>query len=42
MTCYTDVDGNTYDFGFGLNWSGVISDERTEICCVDALTEPEW
>jgi beta-glucosidase len=28
MECYTDVDGNTYDFAFGLNWSGVISDER--------------
>lgn len=24
-----DADGNTWDFGFGLNWSGVISDERT-------------
>lgn len=41
MECYTDVDGNTYDFGFGLNWSGVISDERTETYCVDALTTPE-
>jgi len=30
MTCYTDSQGNTYDFGFGLNWSGVIKDERTE------------
>jgi beta-glucosidase len=28
MECYTDADGNTYDFAFGLNWSGVISDER--------------
>ncbi len=28
MECYTDSDGNTYDFAFGLNWSGVISDER--------------
>jgi len=28
MECYTDADGNTYNFAFGLNWSGVISDER--------------
>ncbi len=28
MTPYTDTVGNTYDFGFGLNWSGVIHDER--------------
>ncbi len=41
MECYTDTEGNTYDFGFGLNWSGVISDERTATYCVEALTEPE-
>jgi len=29
MECHVDSDGNTYDFAFGLNWSGVISDERT-------------
>jgi beta-glucosidase len=29
MECYVDSDGNSYDFAFGLNWSGVISDERT-------------
>lgn len=29
MKCHTDSDGNTYDFAFGLNWSGVISDNRT-------------
>ncbi len=28
MTCFTDSEGNTYDFAFGLNWSGVISDTR--------------
>ena len=28
MECYTDADGNTYDFAFGLNWSGVIKDKR--------------
>ncbi len=30
MVCYTDADGNTYDFAFGLNWSGVINDSRVE------------
>ncbi|HQK37563.1 MAG TPA: glycoside hydrolase family 3 N-terminal domain-containing protein [Bacteroidales bacterium] len=29
MECYTDSEGNTYDFGFGMNWKGVIKDERT-------------
>ncbi|MBR4978701.1 MAG: glycoside hydrolase family 3 C-terminal domain-containing protein [Bacteroidales bacterium] len=29
MDCYVDADGNAYDFAFGLNWSGRISDERT-------------
>jgi beta-glucosidase len=28
MDCYVDSDGNKYDFGFGLNWNGVISDQR--------------
>lgn len=28
MTCHTDSDGNTYDYTFGMNWSGVINDER--------------
>ena len=30
MRCYQDADGNTYDFAFGLNWSGPISDARVE------------
>ena len=29
-TPYTDSVGNTYDFGYGLNWRGVIRDERTK------------
>ena len=29
MTCHCDLEGNAYDFGFGLSWSGVIRDERT-------------
>lgn len=30
MQCYTDADGHTYDFGFGMNWKGVIQDARTQ------------
>lgn len=28
MRCYRDREGNTYDFAFGLDWKGVIDDER--------------
>ena len=28
MKCYKDSEGNVYDFAFGLNWKGVINDER--------------
>lgn len=30
MVCYRDADGNTYDFAFGMNWSGQINDERVK------------
>lgn len=30
MICYRDSEGRLYDFGFGLNWKGVIHDARTE------------
>ena len=30
MDCYVDSEGNAYDFAYGLNWSGRISDARTE------------
>ena len=30
MNCYVDSEGNTYDFAYGLNWSGVIDDERVK------------
>ena len=30
LKCYKDADGNVYDYAFGLNWSGVIKDWRTE------------
>ena len=29
MECYVDSEGNAYDFAYGLNWSGIISDART-------------
>jgi len=28
MTSYKDSEGNVYDFGFGMNWNGIIDDER--------------
>ena len=30
MRCHVDTEGNVYDFAFGLNWSGVIDDERVQ------------
>lgn len=30
MKCYVDADGNAYDFAYGLNWSGVINDDRVK------------
>lgn len=29
MRCHVDSEGNTYDFAFGMNWKGVINDDRT-------------
>ncbi len=29
MAAYKDSGGNSYDFGFGLNWKGIIKDKRT-------------
>lgn len=29
MTCYTDTEGHIYDFGYGMNFEGVIADDRT-------------
>ena len=28
MECYEDTQGHVYDFAYGMNWSGVISDSR--------------
>lgn len=33
MECYRDAAGNVYDFAFGLNWSGVIRDDRVKKYC---------
>jgi beta-glucosidase len=30
MICHVDSEGNIYDFGFGLNWNGIIKDARVE------------
>ena len=29
MECHVDEAGNSYNFSFGLNWNGLITDERT-------------
>lgn len=39
LECYVDAAGNTYDFAFALNWSGVISDERTQKYSAEPLTK---
>ena len=28
MKCYKDAEGHVYDFGYGLNWKGIIKDAR--------------
>lgn len=29
LECHKDAEGHLYDFGYGLNWQGVINDART-------------
>ena len=41
VDCYVDSEGNTYDFGFGLNYAGKIEDDRTAKYCVAPLTAVE-
>lgn len=31
LEVYQDAAGNRYDFGYGMNWSGVISDGRADV-----------
>ncbi len=40
VECYVDADGHAYDFAYGLNWSGVINDERVQTYSVEPLTTP--
>jgi beta-glucosidase len=30
MDVHVDDQGNAYDFGYGLNWKGVITDDRSK------------
>ena len=30
METHKDSEGHNYDFGYGMNWSGVIKDARTQ------------
>ena len=30
MDCHVDSQGNAYDYAYGLDWTGVIADWRTE------------
>ena len=30
MIPYVDSEGHTYDFAYGMNWKGVIQDERVQ------------
>lgn len=39
LECHVDANGNTYDFAFGLNWSGVINDERVATYSAEPLTK---
>lgn len=41
MECYVDANGNTYDFAFGMNWSGVINDERVATYSAAPVTKVE-
>lgn len=37
MECHVDSEGNVYDFTFGMDWDGVINDERVEKYSVEPL-----
>lgn len=39
VECYVDANGNAYDFAFGMNWSGVINDERVATYSAAPLTK---
>ncbi len=37
MECYVDADGNTYDFAYGLNWSGALNDGYPTVSFLEGL-----
>lgn len=41
MECYTDAAGHKYDFAFGMNYDGVIQDERVKKYSAAPLTAPK-
>jgi len=41
MECYVDAAGNAYDFAFGMNWAGVIDDERVATYSAEPITKIE-
>lgn len=45
MDCYVDAAGHSYNFAFGMNWSGVINDSRVQkykrICPTAEFTTPK-
>ncbi len=40
MECYTDSVGHKYDFAYGLNYSGVICDDRVKKYAVPVILKP--
>ena len=41
VECYKDSEGHAYDFCYGLNWSGVIKDDRVKKYSASPLTKPK-
>lgn len=42
MECYVDADGNIYDFGFGLNYSGTIGVDTDDARWDEYVEEYAW
>ena len=40
MACYTDSVGHKYDFAYGLNYAGVIDDDRVKTYSADPILKP--
>ena len=41
MECYTDSVGHRYDFAYGMNYAGVIRDDRVKKYAVPPYLRPE-